>query len=387
MNRLVLPALVAAGLLGVVLRPAQGQVDPQKLDELASKAAPTSVPTPTTTRGGSLGNPLGSDTTSIAAQVSLLTNDAINFLARVGRVKLADWCAFDGIGEIAPFDAPASVVSGGTTTAAAVQAYSYQSLGARFTFGKNVVSDLRAASEDATMSKCCIMRQSILASSLTQEEEDACRGASDRKCAFEKRLMHQPPGAKQMLETCEALGAPLDAPLACTAEDIMLSRVRRNQGGRVAIGVRLLRPSIAQDVIRGTGGAVEIEAEYAMPAGYVFVSGSGVALQSWTEASGQNSINHLASHEFRVNAGGLLRSNQFSGSFALSIANSSYTDTMSMTQAGTRADATIQLGWSLSSKVTGGFRVSVVKPVGVAFKDTNNYDVSYGVIPSIGGSF
>ena len=135
------------------------------------------------------------------------------------------------------------------------------------------------------------------------------------------------------------------------------------------------------------GGAVEIEAEYAMPAGYVFVSASGVALQSWTETSGQNSINHLAAHELRVNAGGLLRSTRFSGSFALSLANSSYTDTTSMSQAGTRADATLQLGWSLTTQVTGGFRVSVVKPVGVSFKDTNNWDVSYGIIPSVGGSF
>jgi hypothetical protein len=149
----------------------------------------------------------------------------------------------------------------------------------------------------------------------------------------------------------------------------------------------LLRPSIAQDVIRGTGGAVEIEAEYAMPAGYVFVSASGVALQSWTETSGQSSINHLAARELRVNAGGLLRSKQFSGSFALSLANSSYTDTTSMSQAGTRADATLQVGWSLTTKVTGGFRISVVKPVGVSFKDTDNYEVKYGIIPSVGGSF
>ena len=77
----------------------------------------------------------------------------------------------------------------------------------------------------------------------------------------------------------------------------------------------------------------------------------------------------------------------FTRSLALSLASNSYTDTTAMRQEGTRADATLQVGWSLTTKVTGGFRVSVVKPLGVSFKDTNNYDVSYGIIPSVGGSF
>lgn len=382
--------LLSAALVLAAARIAHGgDVSGDALDAAAHRAAAKDAADTTVTgaTGGSIGMASAGVGPDIEAQASLpLTNEAVNFLAQIRRISLSSWLALDAVTELTPLDVPSFVESAARTDAATLKRVSYQTIGARLTFGKGIGTDLRGHDDDAEVSSCCSLRAAVASSVVSDDDRAQCASDPDpKKCEFTRKLASM--NLTDKAAPCSKAGVPLDVTSVCTAADIMSLRFARAAGPRLVVGFRFLYPG-STTVTTGKGLSFELQFAYAWASGYVFVSASGLALQSWEETMGNDKIQHLDVLEGRASAGvHVSKGSRFRGDlFASAAANRWSDDAVMFSSSGRRFEAGANLavvfeGYAAALKFT------VVKPFTGDAGKFDDYQIGFAIIPSVGGSF